>query len=164
MIDEVRRKAEAVRATIAADGRAGVFGPKDPAADVSAALPAGLREVLQVMDGFVTASVRLFSTTQIPSSQRTLQVATEFPAIIDDPDRWLVIGEIDEAPLLLDRRDGRIWWFPDTSVTWWDSTEFVPVAADAVEFADRFLLGAEYENLAADVRWEPLLRRAGAIN
>ncbi|GAB7036201.1 MULTISPECIES: SUKH-4 family immunity protein [Catenuloplanes] len=163
MIDDVRRKAAAVRAVIAADGRAGVFGPKEPAAAVPAELPERLRRLLRVMDGCVTASVFLYGTAEIRTGQGTLQVATAFPEIIDDLDRWLVIGEIDGAPLVLDRRDGRVWWFPDTGVTWWDSTEFVPVAADVIDFAGRVLLGADYGTLTIDTRWEPLLRRAGAI-
>ncbi|MEV5206480.1 hypothetical protein AB0K35_03245 [Micromonospora sp. NPDC053740] len=43
-----------------------------------------------------------------------------FTGVADEPAEWLVIGTLNDEPLLIRRDSGAVWYFPaETTDEWW---------------------------------------------
>lgn len=129
-------------------------------------MPLRLRRVLELSNGPGGVEVGLYSTKYLDERQSDCEEYDGCPeAFRGGPEKWVVIGWADAAagaPLLMDRRTGVVWWFPDgAGGEWWNTDRFEPLAG-LEEFMADYFLGDRYRLLCdGDGDWWQLLRSQG---
>jgi hypothetical protein len=124
-------------------------------------LPPGLREMLELSDGPWGGAVVLFPTDQLVKQH----FSCDDLDLIDDPTAWLRVGTVSDEPLLLHRKTGELWWFPDTGTLWYMSDRFELLVPDMETFVAGYLLGRGYRDIAPnpDDGWYAFLRDLGLV-
>lgn len=162
----MRQKLDAVRAELEAGQDRIIpagFPPGLPPGAEPPGIPEPLLAVLRASNGPWAFTFLVHPADEVAGGQAVLDLATGYEEITSDPDRWLAIGSVEDEPLLMDRRTGEVWWFPDTGTPWYMSDEFEVLAADPLELVDDYLLGDRYLEVATDEEWFEVLRRAGLV-
>lgn len=127
-------------------------------------VPEDYSELLRVTDGIGAGPVTVFSSKFVAQNQ-TYTEPIQGAATVLDPETWFCFGTVDSDPLLIDRKTGAVHGFPDTGVTWWQSSRFEQYAPDLDTFLAEHVFGPEYPNLVGetDDQWCHLLRRLGRL-
>jgi hypothetical protein len=160
---------EELRADLAEDLPASLayaqWGDRAPGEAVPAALPAGLREFLLVVDGLRAGSVELPSARRLDGVQYFRDYAPDFSPVLRNKAGWLVIGTRGDEPIFMERETGAIWHFPTTGAEWFTADAFEEIAPDLDSFVHYYILGPGYAELvSADDRWHAFLDRQGLLN
>ncbi|MFG2408927.1 hypothetical protein ACGFR8_32180 [Streptomyces brevispora] len=121
-------------------------------------------DFLLAADGAIMGSVVILDRKYVEKSQGLISPnRVEVP---EDPDNWFVVGKINDNPVLVNRRDGSIWTYPDMLVSWWASRRFERVADSLAEFVSEYALGSGYLRITGSSEsdeWWQLLRYLGNV-
>ncbi len=123
-------------------------------------VPEDYRELLQVTDGIGAGPVTVFGSKYVAQNQ-TYTGPIEGTATVLDPETWFCFGSVDSDPLLIHRKTDAVHGFPESGVTWWQSSCFEQYAPNIDAFLTEHVFGPEYPNLVGetDDEWCHLLRR-----
>ncbi|GGQ72217.1 hypothetical protein [Couchioplanes azureus] len=159
-MSELSSRIEQVRTALAArpDGiKYGKFPPGRPDSG-DGDLPPGLSAVLALSDGPRGGEIVVYSRAELAQQDFSLDGVEA----VADPDVWTRFATLNDEPLLIHQDTGEVWWFPDTGVTWLDSTEFEKLTDDVATFMTDYLLGDGYLDICAtDDPWARLLVELG---
>ena len=142
------------------------LGPEPAPDDVPRAYGEFLRHADGATFGFV-GEVLLHDSRSVTG----LQFDPETDAWLHLPGgvhRWFHFGTVDETPLLLDREDGRVWWFADQTIVWYTadppSRNLAPLAETFDAFLRDVVLGPGFAHLLSTLddqerNWQDFLDR-----
>ncbi len=144
--------------------------PGAPAGSLPDGLPADLRRLLSLSDGIrlgVRATVLPAEELPFYEYAETLARAAGIPNAAD----YLMIGTVNEAPLLLDTTDGSVWAARAGSGLWYQGCTLARLADGLDEFVSAWAAGPRFpelvetddpDDLARDDWWR-LLQAAGRV-
>jgi len=125
-------------------------------------LPQPVRQLLETADGILAGAFDLPAVADIGDIQYYIQQMPAFTGVADEPAEWLVIGTLNDEPLLIRRDTGVIWYFPaETTDEWFTRELFLDVAPDLDSFLAYYVFGAGYGEVGFDDEWWGFLDERG---
>lgn len=164
--EEFRQSLARVREAIDSSAEWSIFNsvPAGVSRRLDLDAPEEYLDFLLAADGAIMGSVVILDRKYVEKLQGLISPnRVEVP---EDPDTWFVVGKINENPVLVNRRDGSIWTYPDMLASWWVSRRFERVADSLAEFVSEYALGSGYLRITGSTEsdeWWQLLRRLGNV-
>ncbi|WP_406859358.1 hypothetical protein ABZO31_03210 [Streptomyces sp. HUAS MG47] len=128
-------------------------------------IPPAVREFLALSDGATCGDVTVFGSGTLPGMQFHCD-PVEGAAVTLGREKWFCIGVISDEPFFVDRASGAVWYFPDTGVEWWMSSDFAKAADDFTTFFLESVAGPGHPRLTGagpDDQWPELLEHLGRL-
>lgn len=148
LIAELRTDLEAGQPTTLAWAQINEGAPAD---QIPAELPQPVRELLATANGILAGAFDLPALADLDDVQYYIEQMPEFTGVADEPAEWLVIGTLNDEPLLIRRDTGAVWYFPaETTDEWFMREMFLDVAPDLDSFLAYYVFGAGYGEVAFD--------------
>ncbi|MHC5259984.1 hypothetical protein ACYSUO_19065 [Streptomyces sp. UC4497] len=131
-------------------------------------IPPSYMKFLQLADGmYCGTAVTLFDAARSTSQQFYTEPIEDCPLPIT-AERHFCIGLINENPIFLDRRDGGIWYPPDTTTLWWMNEGIKKLSDGVFDFLNEWIISTRYASLAElthedfdQDEWVTLLKEVG---
>ena len=148
---------DATRAALERDPDSYMFAKFPPGAPVDAGetstLPTGLRDLLELTDGFHAGELAFYPTGSIAQAQHYCE------DLDGGAERWMCFGLNMDYPLFVERTTGAVWHYPDIQYEHHLMSDRFEILGDDVKafFAD-YVLGEGYLRLTVSDESDPWFR------